>query len=106
MLTSAEHINTLVALAGGGALIAVIGFMDDHGHIAARWRLLGHFIAAAWMLGWLGGLPPLLLFGWTLDGSEIVFHTKAGRIKAIRADGSENERTISDPIPGLRRGSP
>ncbi|ENB9665918.1 glycosyltransferase family 4 protein [Pseudomonas putida] len=67
MLTSAEHINTLVALAGGGALIAVIGFMDDHGHIAARWRLLGHFIAAAWMLGWLGGLPPLLLFGWTLD---------------------------------------
>ena len=62
-----EQISTLLALGGGGALIAVIGFMDDHGHIAARWRLLGHFAAAAWMLGWLGGLPPLAMFGWTLD---------------------------------------
>ncbi len=26
---------------GAGALVAIIGFMDDHGHIAARWRLLG-----------------------------------------------------------------
>lgn len=67
MLSGAEQIRILLALGGAGALIAVIGFMDDHGHIAARWRLLGHFIAAAWMLGWLGGLPPLLLFGWTLD---------------------------------------
>ncbi|MEG0242043.1 MAG: glycosyl transferase, partial [Pseudomonas sp.] len=39
----------------------------DHGHIAARWRLLGHFVAAAWILGWLGGLPALQVFGWTLD---------------------------------------
>ena len=67
MLSGAEQIRILLALGGAGALIAVIGFMDDHGHIAARWRLLGHFIAAAWMFGWLGGLPPLLLFGWTLD---------------------------------------
>ena len=67
MVSGTEPINTLLALGGAGALIAVIGFMDDHGHIAARWRLLGHFVAAAWMLGWLGGLPPLEMFGWTLD---------------------------------------
>ncbi|NQD58577.1 glycosyltransferase family 4 protein [Pseudomonas sp. CM25] len=67
MPSGVEQISTLLALGGGGALIAVIGFMDDHGHIAARWRLLGHFVAAAWMLGWLGGLPPLMMFGWTLD---------------------------------------
>ena len=67
MPSGIEQISTLLALGGGGALIAVIGFMDDHGHIAARWRLLGHFVAAAWMLGWLGGLPPLTMFGWTLD---------------------------------------
>lgn len=48
---------------GAGALIAIIGFMDDHGHIAARWRLLGHFAAAAWALYWLGGLPPIHAFG-------------------------------------------
>ncbi|RON53518.1 MraY family glycosyltransferase [Pseudomonas frederiksbergensis] len=49
--------SVFCAIAGAGALIAVIGFMDDHGHIAARWRLLGHFVASAWLLVWLGGLP-------------------------------------------------
>lgn len=56
----------LWALFGAGLLVAVIGFMDDHGHIAARWRLLGHFAAAIWALMWLGGLPPLQFFGATL----------------------------------------
>jgi len=67
MLSGAEQQSTLVALGGGGALIAIIGFMDDHGHIAARWRLLGHFAAAVWILSWMGGLAPLSLLGWTLD---------------------------------------
>jgi Fuc2NAc and GlcNAc transferase len=53
----------LTAYLGAGTLIAVIGFMDDHGHIAARWRLLGHFLAAAWALFWLGGLAPLTVMG-------------------------------------------
>ena len=51
------------ALLGAGAGVAVLGFLDDHGHIAARWRLLGHFSAAIWALFWLGGLPPVGLFG-------------------------------------------
>ncbi len=56
-------VSLAVALLGGGGLVALIGFLDDHGHIAARWRLLGHFIAAVWALYWLGGSPPLTLFG-------------------------------------------
>ncbi|TIH06486.1 MraY family glycosyltransferase [Pseudomonas leptonychotis] len=55
------------ALLGSGTGIAVLGFLDDHGHIAARWRLLGHFAAAIWALFWLSGLPPLLMFGFTVD---------------------------------------
>ncbi|UVE19692.1 glycosyltransferase family 4 protein [Pseudomonas sp. LS44] len=55
------------ALLGAGAWIAVVGFLDDHGHIAARWRLLAHFIGAGWALGWLGGLPPLVIFGFDLE---------------------------------------
>ncbi|WP_248919163.1 MraY family glycosyltransferase [Pseudomonas entomophila] len=51
------------ALLGAGSGIAILGFLDDHGHIAARWRLLGHFTGAAWVLFWLGGLPPLQGFG-------------------------------------------
>jgi Fuc2NAc and GlcNAc transferase len=57
----------LTAVAGAGALVAVIGFMDDHGHIAARWRLLGHFVAAAWALFWIGGLAPLDFYGMRVD---------------------------------------
>lgn len=55
------------ALLGAGGLIAIVGFLDDHGHIAARWRLLAHFVAAVWALWWLGGLPPINLFGWYLN---------------------------------------
>lgn len=51
--------NDAIALAGAGALVALIGFLDDHGHIAARWRLLTHFGASAWALHWLAGVPPL-----------------------------------------------
>jgi Fuc2NAc and GlcNAc transferase len=54
--------TALCAFLGAGAWIAVVGFIDDHQHIPARWRLLAHFIGAAWGLFWLG-LPTLSLFG-------------------------------------------
>lgn len=52
-----------LALAGAGVAVAIVGFVDDHRHIAARWRLLAHFAAATWALGWLGGAPPLSVLG-------------------------------------------
>ncbi|MNJ12149.1 putative undecaprenyl-phosphate N-acetylglucosaminyl 1-phosphate transferase [compost metagenome] len=52
---------------GAAGLIALIGFMDDHGHLAARWRLLGHFLAAAWALFWLGGVPTIVVFGMPVE---------------------------------------
>lgn len=57
----------VIGIVGAGAVVAVLGFLDDHGHIAARWRLLGHFSSAAWALYWLGGLPPLVLFGFSFN---------------------------------------
>ena len=59
--------SALYGLLGSGLLVAMIGFADDHGHIAARWRLLGHFIAAAWALFWLDGFAPIELFDTTID---------------------------------------
>lgn len=50
------------ALLGAGVLVAAIGFLDDRHDVPARWRLGCHFLAAGWVLGWLGGLPPLGLF--------------------------------------------
>nr|WP_092389694.1 glycosyltransferase family 4 protein [Halopseudomonas salegens] len=60
-----------LALGPAGALVAVMGYVDDTGHVAARWRLLGHFVAAAWALLCLGELPPLVLFGFELGQSLI-----------------------------------
>ncbi|HHJ80138.1 MAG TPA: glycosyl transferase, partial [Candidatus Tenderia electrophaga] len=56
-----------ISLSGAGVMVSVIGFIDDHGHIAARWRLLGHFSAAGWLIFWLGGVPPLNLYGFSVD---------------------------------------
>ncbi len=52
--------NVFWALAGGGALVALVGFVDDHRHVAARWRLVAHFASAVWAIYWLGGMPPLV----------------------------------------------
>lgn len=54
-------LDALWALSGAGATVALVGFVDDHRHVAARWRLAAHFVAAAWAIHWLGGMPPLVL---------------------------------------------
>ena len=59
--------SALYGIFGSGLLVAAIGFADDHGHIAARWRLLGHFMAAGWALFWLNGVPPIEFFGVVVD---------------------------------------
>ncbi|KJZ51910.1 MraY family glycosyltransferase [Pseudomonas marginalis] len=61
------HWSDAVPLLGSGALIALIGFLDDHGHVAARWRLLAHFCSAGWALLWMGGLPTIELLGVKLN---------------------------------------
>jgi len=49
----------VLGLWGGGAVVGVVGFLDDHRHVAVRWRLLAHFAAAFWLLVWLPSLPQL-----------------------------------------------
>ena len=60
-------LSVMSALVLGGAGIAILGFFDDLGHIPARWRLLGHFLAGAWVVYSLGGLAPLTLWGGAVD---------------------------------------
>lgn len=60
----------LLPVVGGvisGGIIALVGFWDDHGHIAARWRLLAHFSAAAFLLFCLGGFPVLTVSGFVIN---------------------------------------
>lgn len=56
----------IVAFLLGGAGVAVVGFVDDHGHIPARWRLLAHFSCATWILYWIG-VPHLEVMGNAID---------------------------------------
>lgn len=56
-----------------GGVVALIGFLDDHGHIAARWRLLGHFAAAITGMILFGGLPAIQMFGVSIDFGWVAY---------------------------------
>ena len=60
-------LGVTIGFGGAGGLVALVGFLDDHGHVRARWRLLAHFLAAAWGLYWLGGFPTINVFGFYLN---------------------------------------
>lgn len=55
-------VSWFLALFGAGVAVSAIGFLDDHGHVAARWRLLVHFLSAVFVAFLLKGLPPIILF--------------------------------------------
>lgn len=60
-------LDDFMVLFVGGSLVAGIGFWDDHGHIPARWRILVHIAAAAWVVWWLGGVTSIALDDRNLD---------------------------------------
>jgi len=83
-LTGVVPARLALAVGPGAAAISAIGWMDDHGHVAARWRSLVHFAAAFWALAWLGGMPALRVgegaatlgvFGWVVGALGIVWVT-------------------------------
>nr|BAL53238.1 glycosyl transferase family 4 [uncultured Gammaproteobacteria bacterium] len=56
----------LVAVLGGGLLVAGIGFCDDLRHVPIAGRLLVHIAAAAWGEAWLGAPDWASALGWLL----------------------------------------
>lgn len=68
-----------LALLFPGLLVAILGFVDDHGHVSARWRLLGHFAAAIGVLFFFGSSPSITVLGfvvgsWYICGLFAVFY--------------------------------
>lgn len=55
------------AFIGGGTLVMLIGWIDDHRHVPARWRLAVHIAAGAWAVYWLGGYSKAALGSYTLQ---------------------------------------
>ena len=65
-------LENFVAIAIPGLLVAIVGYLDDHGKvIAARWRLAAHFTAAVVAVYLLGGLPIMPIFGATLNLGQV-----------------------------------
>lgn len=72
-----------LSLVGLGLGVAVIGFLDDHQPIAARWRFMVHVLASALAILLLDGLPKIPLpwigqfdlawLGYTLGGLFLVW---------------------------------
>jgi Fuc2NAc and GlcNAc transferase len=60
-------LDYVMALLGAGSFTALNGFRDDLKLIPVRWRLLGHLLAACWVLYWLGGLAPVIFFGLSIQ---------------------------------------
>lgn len=63
--------DIVFALIGSGVLVAAVGLWDDQGHIAARWRLLSHFLGVAWVLFWLGELPEFHVLGLSINAGGV-----------------------------------
>ena len=55
------------ALLGSAGLVALLGWIDDHAHLRARWRFLGHTSASVFALWLFKGIPPVPLFGISVD---------------------------------------
>ncbi len=56
-----------------GLLVAFIGFLDDHGHVKASWRLVVHFAAAGIVVYVAGAVPELLIFGLVVDFGPLAY---------------------------------
>ena len=53
--------NLALALSGGAAMIATVGWVDDHRSLSALTRFAIQFLSAGWAMYWLGGLPSLIV---------------------------------------------
>jgi UDP-N-acetylmuramyl pentapeptide phosphotransferase/UDP-N-acetylglucosamine-1-phosphate transferase len=69
LLLPHEAAPDLLACACAVALVAAVGWIDDHGGLAARWRLLAHFAAALLVL--LG--PEAGGLGYFASGNSVVY---------------------------------
>lgn len=62
--TGALPASLAIALVGGGALVALTGWIDDRRQLPARIRLIAYVLAAVWAIWWIGG-PDTLVIGAT-----------------------------------------
>ncbi len=60
-----------------GAAVAILGFIDDHCAISAKWRLLAHFLASGFALYCLGGMVSMIPAIWHIPGAGLLINCVA-----------------------------
>jgi len=73
------NVDLFVALIGGGALVALVGLLDDRKAVPATIRLTVHLVAAVWSVSWLDGFAGLRV------GSHVVLGGLTGDALAVLA---------------------
>lgn len=68
-LFASDHISSSAfwGIFGSSLLIAVTGFLDDRKPIPSKARLIVHFLAAIWIVSWLGKIPAITFFSYSID---------------------------------------
>ena len=86
--------RTVWGVTGAGALVALIGAWDDVTNLPRTWRLVGHFLAAAWAVSMLN-VPGVLL------GARVENLFLAGAIAALFMVWFLNLTNFMDGIDGI-----
>lgn len=89
-------VRILAALLGGGAAIAVVGWLADRYRLSAVIRLAAHFLTAGWALHWLGGLPAVGV-GW----SAVSLGSVGQLVVVVGIAWAVNSYNFMDGIDGL-----
>ena len=64
-------LREFLALAGG-ALVALVGLLDDLWKLSLAWRIPAQFAAASWVILWLGNVPPIDFYFFVLGESFLL----------------------------------
>ena len=92
-------LDAAIGLDGGGAIVALIGWLDDHGHVRPIIRLAMHVAGAAWLIWWVGPFPLGQLFFWNPE-----WNLAASILSAFFIVWMINLYNFMDGIDGLAAG--
>jgi Fuc2NAc and GlcNAc transferase len=92
--------NWAIAVVGGGAAVALVGWLDDRQKVTGRGvRALVHFAGAGWALWWLGGLPLV-----SLGSASLALPVAGTLLAAVGMVWWTNLYNFMDGIDGLAGG--
>lgn len=63
-------LSIFIAITGSTFIVAIVGWIDDHKHIAFYWRILFYSVASVWGILWVGGLDSIRIGSFVISMSS------------------------------------